>query len=169
MLKFCFCGANYTLLFHWHRVGFIPIPAERIHSCPLNLRSENLIFFGFESQLEVGYVSFSFLYLCLNYVEHMKVLVTQLHPTFCNPMDCSLPGSSVHGIWGCHFLLQGTFPPQGLNSGLPHCRQILYHLSHQGNPEKTLAILRMPLTMNYTSMVTHKENKSKKALGTRRS
>ena len=28
----------------------------------------------------------------------------------------------------------GIFPTQGLNPGLPHCRQILYHLSHQGNP-----------------------------------
>ena len=35
---------------------------------------------------------------------------------------------------GCHFLLQGIFPTQGLNPGLPHCRQTLYHLSHQGSP-----------------------------------
>ena len=31
-------------------------------------------------------------------------------------------------------LLQGIFPMQGLNPGLPHCRQILYQLSHQGSP-----------------------------------
>ena len=35
---------------------------------------------------------------------------------------------------GSHSLLQGIFPTQGSNSGLPHCRQILYHLSHQGSP-----------------------------------
>ena len=35
---------------------------------------------------------------------------------------------------GCHSLLQGIFPSQGLNPGLKHCRQILYHLSHQGSP-----------------------------------
>ena len=34
----------------------------------------------------------------------------------------------------CHFLLQGIFPTQGLNLGFLHCRQILYHLSHQRNP-----------------------------------
>ena len=34
---------------------------------------------------------------------------------------------------GCHFLLQGIFPTQGLNPGLLHCRQMLYHLSHQGS------------------------------------
>ena len=56
-------------------------------------------------------------------------------------MDCSPPGSSVHGdspgkntAVGCHALLQGIFITQELNPGLPHCRQILYHLSHQGNP-----------------------------------
>ena len=51
-------------------------------------------------------------------------------------MGCSLPGSSVHGIFvgnstgvDCHFLLQGIFLTQGLNPGLPHCRQTLNHLS----------------------------------------
>ena len=38
----------------------------------------------------------------------------------------------------CHFLLQGIFPTQGLNLGLPHCRQMLYHLSHQGSPMTNL-------------------------------
>ena len=32
---------------------------------------------------------------------------------------------------GCHFLLQGIFPTQGLNPGLLCCRQILLPLSHQ--------------------------------------
>ena len=58
-------------------------------------------------------------------------------PTLCDPMDCSLQGSSHFpgkntGV-GCHFLLQEIFPSQGLNPGLPHCRQMLYHLSHQGS------------------------------------
>ena len=35
---------------------------------------------------------------------------------------------------GCHFLLQGICPTQGSNLGLLHCKQILYHLSLQGNP-----------------------------------
>ena len=67
--------------------------------------------------------------------------VAQSCPTLFDPMDCSLPGSSVHGIiqtivleWIATFLLQGIFPTQGSNPGLPHCRQPLYHLSHQGNP-----------------------------------
>ena len=35
---------------------------------------------------------------------------------------------------GCRFLLQEIFPTPGSNPGLPHCRQTLYHLSHQGRP-----------------------------------
>ena len=34
---------------------------------------------------------------------------------------------------GCHSLLQEIFPTQGLNAGLPHCRQTPYRLSHQGS------------------------------------
>ena len=37
---------------------------------------------------------------------------------------------------GCHALLQGLFPTQGSNPRLPHCRQILYHLSHQRIPRR---------------------------------
>ena len=44
----------------------------------------------------------------------------------------NFPGKST-GV-GCHFLLQGIFPTQGSNPDLPHCRQTLYHLSHQGSP-----------------------------------
>ena len=42
------------------------------------------------------------------------------------------PGKST-GV-GCHFLLQGIFPTQGLNTGLLHCRRTLYPLSHEGSP-----------------------------------
>ena len=34
----------------------------------------------------------------------------------------------------CQALLQGDLPDQRLNPGLPHCRQALYHLNHQGSP-----------------------------------
>ena len=74
---------------------------------------------------------FFFLFMCL---------VTQSCPTLCNPMDCSPPSFSVHGDSpgkntgvGCHAFLQGIFPTQRLNPGLPHWRWILYWLSHQGN------------------------------------
>ena len=43
------------------------------------------------------------------------------------PLSMDFPGKNA-GV-GCHFLLQGIFLTQGSNSGLLHCRQILYHLS----------------------------------------
>ena len=51
------------------------------------------------------------------------------------PRPWDSPGKSA-GV-GCHFLLQGISPAQGLNLGLPHCRRILYHLSH-GEAPRTL-------------------------------
>ena len=86
--------------------------------------------------------------------------VAQSCPTLSDPMDCSLPGSSVHRIfqarvleWGAIAfsadeplgkpkntgvgslsLLQGIFLTQELNWCLLHCRQILYQLSYQGSP-----------------------------------
>ena len=71
----------------------------------------------------------------------MLCLVTQS----CYPIDCSPPGPSVHGECpgkntrvDCHALLQEIFSTQGLNPGLQHCRQILYHLNHQGSPSDTM-------------------------------
>ena len=62
-------------------------------------------------------------------------------PTLCNTIDCSPPGSTVHGIprqeyWsGLPFILQGIFQTLGSNPGLLcllHCRGILYCLSYLG-------------------------------------
>ena len=79
---------------------------------------------------------FSLKALC--YLKRFSLLVTQSCPTLrphglkparllC-PWD--FPGKNT-GV-GCCFLLQGIFPTQGSNPGLPHHRQILYCLSHQG-------------------------------------
>ena len=69
-----------------------------------------------------------------------KVLVPQSCPTLCNPMDCSLPGSSVcpwdsptkKTEMSCHSLLQRIFPARRRNPGLLHCKHSLYCLSHLG-------------------------------------
>ena len=76
-----------------------------------------------------------------------------IFPETTGSVSCSVMSDSLrpHGLWptrllcpwdspgkntgvGCHSLLQGIFLTQGLNLGLPHCRQILYHLSHQRGP-----------------------------------
>ena len=66
---------------------------------------------------------------------HRVCLVTQLCLTLCNSMDCSPPGSSVHGDSpdkntgvGCHILLQGIFPTQGSNPGLLHIHKLIIRM-----------------------------------------
>ena len=66
--------------------------------------------------------------------------VAQSCLTLCSPVDCSPPGSSIHGIlqarileWVAISFSRGIFLTQGSNPGLPHCRQTLYPLSHQGS------------------------------------
>ena len=86
---------------------------------------------------------------------YVQCLVTQSCPTLCDPTDCGLSGSSVHGDSpgkntgvGCHALLQGIFPTKGSNPGLPHRRQIFHHLSHQGSSTEAsgnLQICRQPV------------------------
>ena len=68
--------------------------------------------------------------------------VAQLCPTLCDPMDCSLPGSSIRGILQARILEWVAIPillTQESNPGFPHCRQILYHLSHQGRAQLMVA------------------------------
>ena len=118
----------------------------------------------------------------------------------CDPMDCSLPGSSVNGIlqarlleWvaiscsksesescsvmsdslrphglyspqnsqgqntgeGSLSLLQEIFPTQGSNPGLPHCRKILYQLSHKGSPWAQYACSKHPCLTFHMNFVTY--------------
>ena len=52
--------------------------------------------------------------------------------------NCSPPGYWCHSSGmdtevGFHSFLQWIFPSQGMKLGRPHCRQTLYHLSHQGS------------------------------------
>ena len=70
------------------------------------------------------------------HTEYLKVKVSQSCPTLMRP-------HGLYSPWNCQgqntgvgnlSLLQGIFPIQGSNSILPHCRQILYQLSHKGSP-----------------------------------
>ena len=69
----------------------------------------------------------------------VRVLVAQSCPAPCHPMDCkptrllcpwNSPGQNT-GV-GSHSLLQGIFPTQGSNPGLPYCREIVCHPSLGG-------------------------------------
>ena len=67
-------------------------------------------------------------------------------------MECSLPSSSAHGIrqvrmieWVATPSSRGILLTQGLNLGLLHGRQIVYHLSHQGRSHQ-VELLKSPRT-----------------------
>ena len=62
-------------------------------------------------------------------------LVAQSCPTLCNPMDCSPPGSSVHGDFpGTNTRMGNRALLQGLNPGLRIAGRFFNHLSHQESP-----------------------------------
>ena len=81
------------------------------------------------------------IHLCCE--SEVKVKVAQLCLTFYDPIDYT-----VHGILQARILewvasiLHRIFPTQGSNLDLPHCRQILYQLSHKGNPQNVVSVLK---------------------------
>ena len=83
--------------------------------------------------------SWAHLHILLSKCVCAKLL--QLCPTLCDPVDHSLPGSSVYRIlqarileWVAIHFSRGSSRPKDGTLVLLHCRQILYHLSHQGSP-----------------------------------
>ena len=77
-----------------------------------------------------------------------KCLVVRSCLTLCDPMDCSPPGSFVHGIFQARILewvaipfSRGSSHPRNQTPGsLLYCRRILYHLSHRGSPKPNIFI-----------------------------
>ena len=81
-------------------------------------------FFKFATIMEIfkNYYGFFF----NNLLMLQASLVAQLSPALSDPMDCSPPGSSIHGDSpgkntgvGCHFLLQGNLPTPGIEPRSP--------------------------------------------------
>ena len=69
-------------------------------------------------------------------------------------MSDSLQPRGLHSPWsspgqdpgvGHLSLLQGIFPTQGSNPGLPYCRRVVYQLSHQGNPQSIYLPIYLPI------------------------
>ena len=82
-------------------------------------------------------VNFSCKVNWLKNISKFIVKVVQSCLTVCDPMDLYSPWNSPGqntGV-GKHSLLQEIFPTQGSNPGLPHCRQILYQMSHKVDQE----------------------------------
>ena len=76
-------------------------------------------------------------------------MVTQSCHTLCHSMDCSPPGCPVRGDSPSKNTgvvavpsSRWIFPTQGSNPGLPHCRWIVYRLSHQASTRKLIQMGR---------------------------
>jgi len=97
-----------------------------MYVCEVSLIYSIVLVSGVQQSLSIIYMS----------VLSHSVMSNSLRPHGLWPTRLLCPWDSLGknaGV-GCHTLLQGIFPTQGLNPGLPHCRQILYHLSDQGSP-----------------------------------
>ena len=85
---------------------------------------------GNQERMERGlrlFPTLVFVFLSLSCVLLFATPWTVTHQT---PPSMEFPSKNT-GV-GSHFFLQGIFPTQGSNPDLPHCRQLLYQLSHQG-------------------------------------
>ena len=95
----------------------------------------------------------------LSHFNHVQFCATP--QTVAHQAALSIPVFSMQeykntGI-GCHVLLRGIFPTQGLDPGLLHCRWILYQLSHKGSPKplQSCSILCDPMDCSLPGCSVH--------------
>ena len=126
--------------YHWSLASTIGFQASLIIFCTKPHSDFSLLqaWATFQSLISICAV------LCL-VIQSCLILRDPMDGIFATSMDSSPPVSSVHGDSpgkntgvGCHFLLQGIFPPKGSDPGLLHCRRILYCLRNQGRPPPCL-------------------------------
>ena len=124
------------------------ISEEKVRWIDRDLREKDQFRFGYfaleeNSRTIIGY----FWRICCYLVAKLSWTLLWLHGLYLArllyPWDFSGKNTGV----GCHFLLQGIFLTQGLNSGLLHCRQILYQLSLQGSPFSTWECMYVNLNL----------------------
>ena len=95
-------------------------------------------------------------------IAHKNLWIYPRSPSYlvlcCAVLRHSVVSDSAHGVSpgkntgvSCHALLQGIFQPRDLNPGLLHCRQILYHLGHQGSCKRHEYKSVLPLCVHWDS------------------
>ena len=127
------------LLSHFSRVRFCATPQKAAHQAPP--------FLGFSGQEHCFSLLQQYRHCLFHSLLVVYCLAARSCPTLSDPMNCSMAGSYVHGIfqtrileWGCHFLLQGIFLTQGLTWHL-------LYLLHQQADSLLLNHLESPLVL----------------------
>ena len=85
----------------------------------------------------------------------------------CDLVDCSPPGSSVHAILQARILEWVAVPfcrgsSQGSNPDLLHCRQNLYHRSHQESPQLRVSMPQVKVHMPRLRPSTERKRKKER-------
>ena len=122
---------------------------QELYSCPLHWQVDSLLLDHQGSPMAIHFRSFKnrISYLVTFHIFAVLLRKNRLY-TFSESesysvMSDSLQPQGLYSPWnspgqnagvGSLSLHQGIFPAQGLNPGLPHCRWILYQLSHKGSP-----------------------------------
>ena len=95
-----------------------PFPPPAV---PTSLYSIYLNLYSYAANRLISISFLDFIYVCCCYCLDIKSCLTLQPARLLSP--CNSPGKNTRV--GCCFLLQGIFPTQGWNLGLPHCRQTL--------------------------------------------
>ena len=130
------CGSEFIFSAFYFSLGSRCVCLTLFSTSPLGCLQSNFKFNSFKIEFLIFFSPTVSTLIFINgtAIHSARAKLLQLCVTHCDPMDCSPPGSSVHGIlqarilvWVCHALLQGIFPTQGRN---PHLLFLL-HCSDQ--------------------------------------
>ena len=89
-------------------------------------------------------------------LSRVQLLATLWNVAYQAPLSM---GFSRQEYWsGLPFLLQGIFPTQRLNSGLPHCKQTLYHLSHHDRNKVLNKCNVLQSSQNHSTLPSSQKN-----------
>ena len=142
-VRFCLVDLSFFFFSIWDRLScsflnqMCAATAKSLQSCstlcdPIDGSHQTRVPRPWDSPGKNTGVGCHFLLQCMKVKSESDV--AQSCPTLSDPMECSLPGSSVHGIFQQSPPFAGIFLTQGWNAGLPHCRRILFQLRYKGNP-----------------------------------
>ena len=135
----CPPGSSVHGIFQTRILEWLALPYSRGSFWPKDLTLITCITGGFFTHWAIGKPIYMFVCIyvcvcvcvCVKEKVKVKVMSDSLQPHGLYS-SCNSAGQNT-GV-GSHSLLQGIFPTQGSNPGIPHCRWILYQLSHQRSP-----------------------------------